>query len=642
MTQYFRYQSQVPDADFFTGYWDRMRVGDNIESIYWLYNRTGEKWLLDLAARIHQHGARWDKGPANWHGVNFTQGFREPAIFWMQSKNRDDRNFTYLDYGIALGIYGQFPGGGFASDENARPGYVDPRQGFETCSMVEAMHSFEMLTKIDANPYWSDNCEEMAFNNLPASSTPDYRALHYLTGANMVQLDKANKAPGIENRGTMLSFSPFEVYRCCQHNISHGWPYFAEELWLATSDGGLCASLYSQSDVTAKVADGREVKITETTDYPFADTIQFKVTTASPVRFPLYLRVPKWAKGASVQVNQTSPIVESKAFCYRVVDREWKDGDTVTLKLPMRITLRTWDKNKHSVSVDRGPLTYSLKIGEQYKPYGKNPAWPEYEVYATTPWNYGLVLESSDPAASFKLDDNDAAAYFETITRPGPLAANPFKDPPITLKAKARRLPAWTLDANGLLNPLQESPAKSSEPVETIELIPMGAARLRITSFPVIGTGPDAHEWTTPPAQPTASYCFITDALTALNDGVLPKSSADQSIPRTTFWPHKGTTEWVEYDFADHPRKLTKSEVYWFDDEHAKRPGQCRTPASFRLLYRTSDTADWKEVPNASRYGTDKDHFNTTTFDPVEAKAIRMEVQLRPDVSAGILEWRVE
>src|SRR3954462_6692811 len=121
MARYFAWQAKAPDADFFTGYWDKMRIGDNIESIYWLYNRTGDKSLLDLAQRIHQHGARWDKGVANWHGVNFTQGFREPAIFSMQSKNPADRAATYSDYDTAIAMYGQFPGGGFASDENARP-----------------------------------------------------------------------------------------------------------------------------------------------------------------------------------------------------------------------------------------------------------------------------------------------------------------------------------------------------------------------------------------------------------------------------------------------------------------------------------------------------------------------------------------
>ena len=632
MTKYFRWQTKVPDADFFTGYWDRMRVGDNIESIYWLYNRTGEGWLLDLAKRIHAHGARWDGGVANWHGVNFMQGFREPATYWMQSKVEGDRLATYKDYDTAMGVYGQFPGGGFASDENARPGYVDPRQGFETCSMVDGMHSFEMLTKITGDPVWADRCEEMAFNSLPAANTADYRALHYLTGANMVQLDKGNKAPGIQNHGTMLSYSPFEVYRCCQHNVSHGWPYFAEELWLATSDGGLCASLYAQSEVSAKVADGREVKVVETTDYPFADTIELKVSTAgAAVRFPLYLRVPKWAAGASVSVNGKDAVVEGKAPCYLVVEREWKDGDAVALKLPMRTTVRTWAKNKNAVSVDRGPLTYSLKIGERYEAYGKNKAWPEYEVYATTPWNYALVLDAKDPAASF-----------ETSVRGGPLPANPFKDPPITLKARAQRLPAWTLDANGLLNPLQASPTTSSEPVETVELIPMGAARLRITSFPTIGRGPEAKPWTTPPELPKASHCFEGDTTAALNDGVLPRSSADQSIPRMTFWPHKGTTEWVEYDFGARPRKISKAEVYWFDDERAERPGQCRTPASWRVLYRAPGGGEWKEVAGASGYGVEKDRFNAATFEAVEAGAVRVEVKLREGVSAGVLEWRVE
>ncbi len=131
-------------------------------------------------------------------------------------------------------LYGQFPGGGFVGDENCRPGYIDPRGGIETCGIVEFMHSFEMLTKITGNPVWADRCEEIAFNTFPAALTPDQKGLHYITCANQVQLDRDNKSPGIQNGGTMFAYSPFERYRCCQHNVSHGWPYYAEELWLAT------------------------------------------------------------------------------------------------------------------------------------------------------------------------------------------------------------------------------------------------------------------------------------------------------------------------------------------------------------------------------------------------------------------------
>src|SRR5438045_6721971 len=141
------------------------------------------------------------------------------------------------------------------------------------------MHSFEMLTRISGNPIWSDRCEEMAFNSLPAALTPDLKGLHYLTCANQVQLDKENKSPGVENGGTMFSYSPYEVYRCCQHNVSHGWPYFSEELWLATADNGLCASLYAANEVTARVGDdGTAVTVVEQTDYPFTEDITFAVS----------------------------------------------------------------------------------------------------------------------------------------------------------------------------------------------------------------------------------------------------------------------------------------------------------------------------------------------------------------------------
>jgi DUF1680 family protein len=129
--------------------------------------------------------------------------------------------------------------------------------------------------------------------------TADEKALHYVTCANQIQLDRDNKSPEIQNGGTMVSYSPYEVYRCCQHNVSHGWPYYAEELWLATPDNGLCASLYAACEVSAKAGDAAAVKITEETDYPFRDTVKFTIETANPAKFPLYLRVPRWCDSAS-------------------------------------------------------------------------------------------------------------------------------------------------------------------------------------------------------------------------------------------------------------------------------------------------------------------------------------------------------
>jgi hypothetical protein len=92
----------------------------------------------------------------------------------------------------------------------------------------------------------------------------------------------------------------------------------------------------------------------------------------------------------------------------------------------------------------------------------------------------------------------------------------------------------------------------------------------------------------------------------------------------------------VQYDF-DTPRKISAADVYWFDDTGH---GQCRVPASWKLLYKSGE--EWKEIPNPSTYGTAKDTFNRTTFTPIETKSIRLVAQLQPDFSGGILEWRVE
>ena len=489
LTRYFQWLNTQPGENFGAGYWPRVRFGDNIETVYWLYNRTGDPWLLELGKKIHDNMEPWTTGVHNWHNVNITQGFREPAVYYLAGKDEKFLNAAERNYQMVMGLYGQFPGGGFVGDENSRAGYTDPRGGIETCGIVEFMHSFEMLTKISGNPVWADRCEDIAVNSMPASLTPDWKGLHYVTSANQVQLDRGNKAPGIQNQGTMFSYSAWERYRCCQHNVSHGWPYYAEELWLATPDRGLCASLYAASEVSAKVGNGAVVKVTANTDYPFGDTVNLKLSSGQPVRFPLYLRIPRWCRGASVKVNGKSLRCAAKPLSYVSIDREWRDGDTVTLRLPMEVAVQEWPKNMNAVSVSYGVLSFSLKIGERWERCGGTEEFPETEVFPTTPWNYGLVLKAKKPAKSFKVvKTNATAAGLQPFT---PATA------PLELKVTAKRIPAWTQDARGMVGKLQMSPVKSDQPEETVTLIPMGAARLRVSLFPVIGTGKDAREWVT-------------------------------------------------------------------------------------------------------------------------------------------------
>ena len=648
LTKYFKYQLSVPDSKFLTHYWQKMRGGDNLYSVYWLYNRTGEPFLLELANKIHRCTADWEmKGDLpNWHNVNIAECFREPATHFLQTDNPAELRDTYADFEEVRQRYGQVPGGMFGGDENSRPGYFDPRQAVETCGMVEQMFSDELLAQISGDTSWADNCEDVAFNTYPAALTPDMRALRYLTAPNMAVSDSKNHSPGIENSGPFLMMNPFSA-RCCQHNHSMGWPYFAAQLWLATPDNGLCASLYSASEVRAKVGDGTAVRITEDTHYPFEEELRFGVHVEHSVSFPLYLRVPGWCRTATIFINGKSSDATPIGGQYARIEREWKDGDTVTLNLPMRVSVEHWTANHDSVSVNYGPLTFSLKIGERYQRedstrtaigdshWQKNAdasQWPSFEIFPTTPWNYGLVL-----------DGGAAEDAFVVKKLPWPHDDFPFTldSVPIEMLATARRIPQWTLDKYGLVAPLQASPVASEQPIETVTLIPMGAARLRISAFPVIGSGDDAHHWTVtqhpqaPLYHATASQVFGSDSMDALSDGLVPSSSNDHEIPRFTWWPHRGSMEWVQYDFPA-ARDVSGVSVYWFDDTGN---GECRVPASWKVLYQDGDA--WKPVDTHDTPGMARDKWNDMQFARVHTTAIRIQAQLRANFSAGILEWRV-
>lgn len=493
LSRYFKFELSVPDEDFLEDYWEKSRGGDNLVSVYWLYNYRKEPWLLDLATKIDRNTANWRQknNLPNWHNVNVAECFREPATYFMQSGDNGDLEATYDNFTLIRDLFGQVPGGMFGADENARKGYSDPRQAVETCGMVEQMTSDQMLLRFTGDTRWAENCEDVAINSFSAAFMADYRSLRYLTAPNMVVSDSKNHAPGIANEGPFLMMNPFSS-RCCQHNHAAGWVYYAENSWMATPDNGLAAQFYTQGEVKARVGNGKEVRIIETTRYPFEESVSFRVQTGEPLTFPLYLRLPAWCARPVVTVNGKCIAVSVHPGGYVQLMKKWKKGDHIELKMPMEIRIREWTQNKKSVSVNYGPLTFSLKIQERYVEKNSketaigdsrwqenaDPAkWPSYEIYADNAWNYGLRLDPKQPENSFQV-----------VRKPWPQGDDPFTNPhaPIELIAKGRQIPSWTIDQYGLCGVLPESPVNTTEPLTRLELIPMGGARLRISAFPVV------------------------------------------------------------------------------------------------------------------------------------------------------------
>ncbi|RZA16450.1 MAG: hypothetical protein EOP02_23025, partial [Proteobacteria bacterium] len=421
MTKYFEYQNSLPDEKLIPNSWQHVRGGDNLYSVYWLYNQTGAPFLLEFANKLDRCTLNWNRtdGFPNLHNVNVAQGFREPATRYQQTKSKADLKASYDVLAKMRSTFGPVPGGMWGGDENSRFGYKDPRQAVETCGMVEQMLSDQIMNGITGDTFWSDHCEDVAFNSLPVAFTQNCDALRYLTAPNMAISDDQNHSPGIDNTGPFLMMNPFSS-RCCQHNHSMGWPYFTENSWMATPDKGLYAAIYAPTTVSATVGDGAKVQITETTQYPFRDTLNFTVSTPRAVNFPLYLRVPAWCKAPSLAINGKVVRIGAAKNNYIRISRTWKTNDRVALHLPFELKVTRYEANKNSASVNYGPLTFSLKfneinesvdstktaIGDSQWQKGADPAkWPSTIIRPGSPWNYALVLDSPDPARLFTVEN---------------------------------------------------------------------------------------------------------------------------------------------------------------------------------------------------------------------------------------------
>jgi len=488
MNDFFRFCRDLPDAQFIPknvwsepdryreefGDWkptiQHKRAGDMLPHIYWLYNRGGEEWLLSLAERFFEHIQPPQDEWLDHHVVHFTQRFQYPGVY--HALSRDPRHLALAGYWYAqhMAVWGQQPRGIFAADEQIRPGKVDPRQGFETCGMVEFAKSFYLLGRLTGDPIYADRTEDIMLNHYPPSHTRDLKALHYLTASNQPQLDCYEKHDHF-NKGRHFDYSP-HLYRCCRHNAAMGWPWYVQNLWQASSDNGLVAWLYAASDVSAVVGDGTKVTLRAETDYPFDTRVGITVRTDAACTFPLYLRVPRWCSGFAARLNGKALRVEAKAGSFVRIEREWTDGDVVSVDMPVEESLTTWPRNG-SVTVDRGPLSYSVRIEEDWKRCGGDDEWPEWEVFPRSPWNYGL-LTGYGPAAR--------------VAKAEPPSPQPWtvEAAPIELKVRAKRLPEWQIGADRTVAPLPESPVASAEPEEDITLIPMGCARLRMSCLPVV------------------------------------------------------------------------------------------------------------------------------------------------------------
>lgn len=465
------------------------RDGLNVEGMCWLYEQTGDKRILDLAERTWENTLKGKRtnpqgqynldkmtaGPRmRGHGVTVSEQIKQPVLLYLATGDK-----MYLD--AALGAFA-----GLRRDHEQVDGVLSsdavlsgqaPDHSHETCVIIDYTWSLGYLLMATGDSRWADAIERGVLNAGMSVIDRDFKSHQYYSTPNQMAATLTSSRPSNGNRAR-----PWQMYRpdhlpaCCTGNLQRMIPTYVERMWMSDGHGGLAAVFYGPATVTTKV--GREktpVTIQQKTDFPFQGNIELKIETAGTVEFPLYLRIPVWAEGAKVSVNGETMGDAPKAGSFFKLERKFADGDTVKLELPMQLRLE--NPVKDGVSLVRGPLLYALGIKEIRQrvddTLAKNPDFPAWNISPGSAWNYSLDLKGPGDLEKIKVSAQPVTDF------PWTQEASPVK-----LTVPARRVPGWVATPENENPPLPIPPIALAKEAEQVELIPYGAAQLRVTVFP--------------------------------------------------------------------------------------------------------------------------------------------------------------
>jgi DUF1680 family protein len=454
----------------------------------------------------------------------------------------------------------------------------------ETCAAVANDYWNLRLFLLHGDSKYIDVMERTLYNGLLSGVSLDGKRFFY---PNPLESDGQHQR------------SPWFGVACCPGNMTRFLASVPGYVYAQQGDN-IYVNLYAAGTADITLEKNQHINLTQETRYPWDGKVKLTVAPDKSSKFTLKVRIPCWARNEAspsdlykfsdpdsasptLKLNgKNVPLTLEKG--YVALQRSWRNGDVVELDLPMPV--RRIAANKQvaddvgKVALQRGPLVYCVE-------------WPDVKDGHVV----NLVLSDLAPlAGEFRPDLLNGV---ETLT--GKAESLRYVDAQKKLgkeDVEFTAIPyyAWANRGRG----------------EMAVWLARGDSAARPLPYPTIASTSKA----------TASADGVRPDVRALNDQREPKSSGDHSNRYLHWWPHKGTKEWVQYDFPK-PAKVSAVEVYWFDDTGV---GECRLPKSWELLYRVN--GEWKPVEHPRGYGCEGDKYNLTTFSTVETDGLRMEVQL--------------
>ena len=452
-----------------------MRHITNLEGLLKAYEWSGDETLLKkaVAAYARQDELVSKQSPRDGdlcrsmlkesrltlHGVTFAEEIKLPVLLYIYTGDR-----AYLDEARAclnrvIAAHGQPAVGAFSANEffSGR----DPMQGFETCTTSDMIWSLGYFLQADGGIAEADRLEKLAYNALPGAVTPDFCGLQYLSGVNLAASTPfANHSHFGFAENDWRAYAPRHFPQCCGGNVHRAMPNFVLRSWmLDASDGSPVAVLYGPTRFT-----GKDFSIEEATDYPFEDTVRLRFHSAKPVRTALTFRVPSWCRNATRRLNREAPEA-LKPGAYARLEREWREGDVLTLELRAPVT---FGQDRQWMWVTRGPLAFSYAVPAR-ETRDSDSRFATRSLTPTAPWNYAI-----DKAA---LTSAPIALARQTVKYP-------FEEPALTLTVPVRRITGYDELLGGRLTPPVPLFYQTVGPAETLKLQPYCTTLTRITAFP--------------------------------------------------------------------------------------------------------------------------------------------------------------